>query len=525
MLRCLVTLALAAGGASASAQTNTTLGSLIASHGSLAAGDVVFTNFRKPLLAPWAQTIFGVGLPTVTDNANVGVQANVAADGTINLVLTELNPANGLPAPLRPDASHGGGLPDTVQHYMEYDVIVTNPRRRLHAVDGLFGPGVQAAFPTIAQHAVGFYDATTPLNYFTRVTNAIYADGGEFGTFGVTTLPGGDRAGARFASEWGLTSNPGVKLIGSPTLASVSVRFVLADAPVAAAPVALAISSFFADAVYLNAPAPAGGATIALSSRDTSVLTVPASVTVPPGAFYSAYRAAKQPVVGWRIAEVSGLFKNNISMAGEHVFPGEAVGPAPLPKLTVTGTGNGTVVSSSGTINCGLTCSTTPLAGSVNGWSEVLTATAGSGSVFSGWTGACSGTTASTCSMIVNGAVGVGATFTALAPAGGGGTTTGNPTLTVFSSGPFTVVPLGSPRWSTGAVLFPTNPGTVTSDVGGINCRNLCSTTVALNTVMTLTAIPPAGRTFTGWSGACTGTAPTCTLTVSSNLNVKASFN
>lgn len=42
-------------------------------------------------------------------------------------------------------------------------------------------------------------------------------------------------------------------------------------------------------------------------------------------------------------------------------------------------------------------------------------------------------------------------------------------------------------------------------------------------TVVTLTATPDAGYTFSGWSGACTGTG-TCSVTVSSNASVSATF-
>jgi M6 family metalloprotease-like protein len=43
-------------------------------------------------------------------------------------------------------------------------------------------------------------------------------------------------------------------------------------------------------------------------------------------------------------------------------------------------------------------------------------------------------------------------------------------------------------------------------------------------TMVTLTAKPGSRSTFTGWSGACTGTSLTCTVTMSGNLSVNASF-
>lgn len=74
--------------------------------------------------------------------------------------------------------------------------------------------------------------------------------------------------------------------------------------------------------------------------------------------------------------------------------------------VTKAGTGTGTVTSSPAGINCGSTCSYSYGSGS----SVVLTATPGSdGNLFTGWSGACSGT--STCSLTVNAAKSVTATF------------------------------------------------------------------------------------------------------------------
>ena len=58
-------------------------------------------------------------------------------------------------------------------------------------------------------------------------------------------------------------------------------------------------------------------------------------------------------------------------------------------------------------------------------------------------------------------------------------------------------------------------PGTVTPDKPG--------PAYLPGTVVKLTAAPNLGATFTGWSGACTGTA-TCTVTMNSNITVTATF-
>ncbi len=66
--------------------------------------------------------------------------------------------------------------------------------------------------------------------------------------------------------------------------------------------------------------------------------------------------------------------------------------------------------------------------------------------------------------------------------------------------------------------------GTVTSDVGAINCGAVCSDIYAGDTV-TLTATPIGTSVFGGWSGGgCSGTG-TCVVTVAAATTVTATFN
>lgn len=66
--------------------------------------------------------------------------------------------------------------------------------------------------------------------------------------------------------------------------------------------------------------------------------------------------------------------------------------------------------------------------------------------------------------------------------------------------------------------------GTVASAPGGIDCGDSCSASFGSNTAVTLTATPDNGFLFNGWSGACSGMELTCTVTVTSNRTVGASF-
>jgi YD repeat-containing protein len=65
--------------------------------------------------------------------------------------------------------------------------------------------------------------------------------------------------------------------------------------------------------------------------------------------------------------------------------------------------------------------------------------------------------------------------------------------------------------------------GTVTSDPTGISCGATCNTTYNEATGVTLTATPDTGSSFTGWSGACSGTG-SCVLTMDGAKTVTATF-
>jgi serine protease len=153
-------------------------------------------------------------------------------------------------------------------------------------------------------------------------------------------------------------------------------------------------------------------------------------------------------------------------------------------QLTVTNPGNGNITSSPAGINCGSTCS----ALFNSGTAVTLTATPASGYTFTGWTGDCSGAGACTLTMTSNKNVGAS-----------------------FAQSPY--------------LLSITNPGNgnITSSPAGINCGSTCSAPFNSGTAVTLTATPASGFTFTGWTGDCSG-AGACTLTMTSNKNVGASF-
>ncbi len=66
--------------------------------------------------------------------------------------------------------------------------------------------------------------------------------------------------------------------------------------------------------------------------------------------------------------------------------------------------------------------------------------------------------------------------------------------------------------------------GTVTSDPPGIDCGTDCSEIYSSGTSVTLTATPSSGYQFSGWGGACSGSTALCTVTMSTDLGVSATF-
>ncbi|HVP80104.1 MAG TPA: thrombospondin type 3 repeat-containing protein [Thermodesulfobacteriota bacterium] len=82
--------------------------------------------------------------------------------------------------------------------------------------------------------------------------------------------------------------------------------------------------------------------------------------------------------------------------------------------------------------------------------------------------------------------------------------------------------PFNLPLNTLGVMKSGSGAGTVTSTPGGINCGTSCSDTFVAGIPVILTATPTLG-TFTGWSGACSGTGP-CVVTMGAAKSVTATF-
>lgn len=189
----------------------------------------------------------------------------------------------------------------------------------------------------------------------------------------------------------------------------------------------------------------------------------------------------------WRVANV-------LQSSAQTYLPLDGAVQNRTLSLSRLGTGSGTVTSTPAGIDCGSTCT----ASYAEGTSVTLTAQAATGSIFNGWSGACSGTVSS-CSVDMDSDRSVSASFTA-API--------QRLITLTKAG--------------------TGTGTVTSSPSGLSCTAGCgsaSASFASNTDVTLVAQAASGSTFAGWSGTCTGTG-SCTIAAgASSASVTASFN
>ena len=100
----------------------------------------------------------------------------------------------------------------------------------------------------------------------------------------------------------------------------------------------------------------------------------------------------------------------------------------------------------------------------------------------------------------------------------------GNDTVSSGSTATPTPSPAPPVPISFDLVVAKTGSGTIISSPGGIACGTTCSNSYVGNTDVALTAAPASGYTFSGWGGACVGTATTCVLPMTVNRSVSATF-
>ena len=175
---------------------------------------------------------------------------------------------------------------------------------------------------------------------------------------------------------------------------------------------------------------------------------------------------------------------NMTCTANFNLVPGFALTVNVAQQVTTGGSASGRVISNPSGIDCGSDCSENYSSGMVIS----LTPIPAAGSVFTRWTGDADCTDGS---VTMNANKGCTANF-------------------AQTNAMLTVTKVGS--------------GSVSSTPSGIDCGSTCSYSFNMGGAITLQATPSAGFTFAGWSGSgCQGTAG-CTMTISSNTAVTATF-
>jgi Zn-dependent metalloprotease len=104
------------------------------------------------------------------------------------------------------------------------------------------------------------------------------------------------------------------------------------------------------------------------------------------------------------------------------------------------------------------------------------------------------------------------------------GTGNGSTSYGFAMNGPVEYTAYFGPVRTLTATVSGSGSGTEKSSDGHINCSPYCSWTYASGTPITLTAAPNGISYFAGWSGSCSGTNPTFTLTLNGNDVCGASF-
>lgn len=295
----------------ASAQTPiVSVNSLVAGNGSISAGDMTFSNFRMPTVLA---TQVGALLEEFGD---IGATATANSDGGVSLSFVAIDPATGLPSPLT--ASPAAGAEKV--RLISYTITVTNPDRRVHSIDQVFGSGsavtgssalfsgLYTAEPVATVYDQLMFDTTTTPPLVTRAASLVSADGsGSFSGTGGILLPGGNLSTLNMASEFGIIKGRfGFDAGATLDTLTMTYSLVAAGTPVPAETVNLAqagdtnirggvfaINGFGVDPsgigqILLTNYAQDGGAAVALTSSDPVALPVPATVTVGQGYWMAA---------------------------------------------------------------------------------------------------------------------------------------------------------------------------------------------------------------------------------------------
>lgn len=304
----------------ASAQaTLTHVDQLVATGGSLVAGDLRFSNFTLPPLPILAS-------PPLDGVGDIAASAVVNDDGTVSLSFVAIDPVTGVALPIV-----GAAL-----KCIAYDVSVTNPDRLLSSVNQSVGPATTAGFniltyrppaPSPFKGVSGIFGAITTDDtlFFDNTSNAFVSSGVRYtsrqgslldrGCQTFFTSEVGDPAGCESPLPGGLRASMGlhnffgtvldrhsfIATVGYPSTVfdSVTTTFTLVPATTAVVPIPVALSGIDvsqpgivrvslartvgADGQTHPGYALAGGLPITLTTSDAAALPLPSTFTMPQG--------------------------------------------------------------------------------------------------------------------------------------------------------------------------------------------------------------------------------------------------
>ncbi|KAB2663474.1 MAG: hypothetical protein DVB31_10750 [Verrucomicrobia bacterium] len=237
-----------------------------------------------------------------------------------------------------------------------------------------------------------------------------------------------------------------------------------------------------------NFPRSASGAVITLASGDTGTLQVPATVTVPQGAYSATFIATTTVVPGLKGVSVKATY------GGGNLGTTVSVNPIPTVTLLSADWDPTTLLfkvkADTSYANSIMTFGTDAASGPIGTMQLELGI----------WIGAILMATAPTTATVWNsngGQASMPVTIKGLASGGGGGG--GGSTSSTYKLS-----------------VSKTGKGTVTTNPAG--------TSFAPGTVVTLTATPDAGSPWIGWSGSVVSKAQTISVTMNGNLSLTANF-
>ena len=245
-----------------------------------------------------------------------------------------------------------------------------------------------------------------------------------------------------------------------------------------------------------NFPRSASGAVITLTSGDTGSLQVPATVTVPYGAYSASFTATTSVVSGLKGVSVKATYD------GGNLTTSVSVNPIPTVTIVSADWDPTTLLFK--------VKADTSYANSIMTFGTDVLGPIGTMQLELGvWSGSILMNTAPTNAVVWNsngGQATLAVTIKGLASGGGvksgGGGGGGGGTTTTASTYKLTVGKTGK--------------GTVTTSPA--------AATYAAGTVVTLTATPDAGSPWIGWSGSVVSKTQTIKVTMNSNLSLTANF-